>query len=69
MQRFRGFGFTPHSRRGSHLKLRRVLPDGTKQTLTVPVHPTVKLGTLYAIFTQALRYIPEAGLRGHFYTD
>jgi hypothetical protein len=29
----------------------------------------VKVGTLHAIFTQAVRFIPEAELRQHFYTD
>jgi len=31
-----GFGFGVVSQRGSHAKLRRVLSDGTKQTLTIP---------------------------------
>jgi predicted RNA binding protein YcfA (HicA-like mRNA interferase family) len=65
----REFGFTVHSQRGSHIKLRRVLPGGASQTLTVPAHETVKLGTLHAIFTQAARFIPEEELRRHFYTD
>jgi predicted RNA binding protein YcfA (HicA-like mRNA interferase family) len=63
------FGFAVHSQRGSHIKLRRILPDGTSQTLTVPAHQTVKLGTLHAIFTQATRFIPERDLRRHLYTD
>ena len=65
----REFGFAVHSQRGSHIKLSRVLPDGASQTLTVPAHGTVKLGTLHAIFTQAGRFIPEGELRRHFYTD
>jgi predicted RNA binding protein YcfA (HicA-like mRNA interferase family) len=69
VQLFRRFGFVVHSQRGSHIKLRRTLPDGTTQTLTVPAHATVKLGTLHAIFTQAIQFIPEAELREHFYTD
>ena len=69
VQIFRAFGFGAHTQRGSHLKLRRTLPDGTKQTLTVPAHETVKLGTLHAIFLQAARFIPEAELRRHFYAD
>ena len=32
------FGFTIHSQRGSHIKLRRTLADGTTETLTVPAH-------------------------------
>jgi hypothetical protein len=39
------------------------------QTLTVPAHATVKVGTLHAIFTQAIQFIPEAELREHFYTE
>jgi hypothetical protein len=46
-----------------------VLPDGTSQTLTVPAHETVKVGTLHAIFTQAAHFIPEGELRRHFYSD
>ena len=30
------FGFTVHSQRGSHVKLRRVTSEGRKQTLTIP---------------------------------
>ena len=33
---FSRFGFRIISQRGSHVKLRRVLPDETKQTLTIP---------------------------------
>jgi hypothetical protein len=46
-----------------------MLPDGTSQSLTVPAHASVKLGTLHAILTQAARFIPEPELRRHFYTD
>ena len=66
---FRGFGFTVHSQRGSHVKLRRIRADGATETLTVPAHQTIKLGTLHEILTQAARFIPEADLRPHFYTD
>jgi predicted RNA binding protein YcfA (HicA-like mRNA interferase family) len=66
---FRGFGFTVHSQRGSHIKLRRTLADGAVQTLTIPAHPEIKLGTLREILAQASRFIPEADLRPHFYTD
>jgi predicted RNA binding protein YcfA (HicA-like mRNA interferase family) len=65
----REFGFTVHSQRGSHIKLRRLLPDSSNQTLTVPAQGAIKLGTLHAIFTQAARFIPERELRRHFYTD
>ena len=66
---FRDFGFTILSQRGSHIKMRRVGPEGATETLTIPVHHEVKVGTLHAIFLQALRFIPEGDLRPHFYTD
>ncbi|MHB8619936.1 MAG: type II toxin-antitoxin system HicA family toxin [Chloroflexota bacterium] len=34
---FRDLGFDEVSRAGSHVKLRRVLADGTRQTLVVPL--------------------------------
>ena len=61
------FGFEVISQRGSHVKLKRILPDGTKQTLTVPLHDELDKGTLKAIIRQASRYIPEEELRRHFY--
>ena len=63
------FGFQPLSQRGSHVKLRRTLPNGRRETLTVVLHAEVDKGTLRAIYSQALRYIPEADLRNHFYID
>lgn len=33
---FSKFGFITVSQKGSHVKLRRTLPDGTKQALTIP---------------------------------
>ena len=66
---FRGFGFTVHSQRGSHMKLRRTRADGSTETLTIPAYDEIKLGTLHEIFTRALRFIPEADLRPPFYTD
>jgi len=61
------FGFEVVSQRGSYVKLRRILPDGTKQTLTVPLHDELDKGTLKAIIRQASRYIPEEELRPYFY--
>jgi len=63
------FGFEIASQRGSHAKLRRALPDGTKQTLTIPRHKELDKGTVRAIFRQAIRYIPEEQLRPLFYAD
>ena len=34
----RSFGFEVHSQRGSHVKVRRTVPGGEKQTLTIPRH-------------------------------
>ena len=62
------FGFQMASQKGSHIKLQRILPDGTKQTLTIPFHDELDKGTIKAIYRQALRYIPENELRDHFYT-
>jgi predicted RNA binding protein YcfA (HicA-like mRNA interferase family) len=64
---FSRFGFKVISRRGSHVKLRKVLADGTKQTLTIPIHEELDRGTLRAIFRQALRYVPEEELKPYFY--
>ena len=65
---FSSFGFTSHSQRGSHVKLRRTV-QGNQQTLTVALHDEMDKGTLRAIFRQALRYVSEADLRPYFYTE
>ena len=64
---FSKFGFEIVSQKGSHAKLRRILKDGTKQTLTIPIHDELDKGTLKAIFRQALRYISEKELKPYFY--
>jgi len=61
------FGFKVISQRGSHIKLRRILENGTKQTLTIPLHQELDRGTLRAIYRQALKYIPEEKLKPYFY--
>jgi predicted RNA binding protein YcfA (HicA-like mRNA interferase family) len=66
---FGSFGFAKLSQRGSHLKLRRLLAGGGRQTLTIVVHKEVDKGTLRAIYRQALRYIPESELMRHFFTE
>jgi len=50
-------GFAVCSQRGSHIKLRRVLASGEKQTLTVPRHRELDTGTCRAIVRQASRYV------------
>ncbi|MEO0019725.1 MAG: type II toxin-antitoxin system HicA family toxin [candidate division WOR-3 bacterium] len=63
------FGFEVHSQRGSHIKLRRISSAGEKQTLTLVTHKELDTGTIYAIFRQACRYLPEEQLRRYFYTE
>lgn len=62
------FGFEQVSQRGSHVKLQRIIDAEPKETLTIPVHSELDLGTIRAIFRQASRYIPTEELRQHFYT-
>ena len=62
------FGFQIHTQRGSHIKLRRTGASGEKQTLTIPAHKELDLGTLRAIIRQASRYIPENELVKKFYS-
>jgi len=38
------FGFVSESQRGSHVKVRRVLPSGVRQSLTVPLHREIDRG-------------------------
>lgn len=66
---FKKFGFEEISRKGSHIKLRRMSPKGNKQTLTVPNHKKLVKGTLKSIYNQALQYISEDNLKNHFYTE
>ncbi len=63
------FGFSIAGQKGSHIKLKRILEGGIKQTLTIPNHQELDKGTIRAIYNQALRYIPESNLRNFFYLD
>jgi predicted RNA binding protein YcfA (HicA-like mRNA interferase family) len=65
---FAKFDFKISSQTGSHVKLVRILLDGTKQPLTIPYHKELDKGTLKAIFRQALRYIQEEDLKPYFYS-
>jgi len=62
------FGFEVVATRGRHAKLRRTTTRGDQQTLTVPVHKDLDVGTIQAIYRQATRFIPEADLRTWFYS-
>jgi predicted RNA binding protein YcfA (HicA-like mRNA interferase family) len=64
-----GFGFIVHAQKGSHVKLRRIGPQGQKQTLTIPRHKELDTGTLRAIFRQTSQYVADTDLRPHFYTE
>lgn len=66
---FAQFNFKIVSQSGSHVKLRRVLPNSTRQTLTIPNHGELDKGTLKAIYRQALQYIPEEKLGFHFFNE
>lgn len=60
------FGFQVHTQKGSHVKLRRIGFTG-KETITVPNHQQLDIGTCRAIFRQASKYIPESELFNYFY--
>ena len=63
---FERFGFYVVSQRGSHIKLQRVTPDGTKQGLGLPNHKTIAKGTLASIYSKALLYIDGPDLDRYF---
>jgi predicted RNA binding protein YcfA (HicA-like mRNA interferase family) len=63
------FDFVMYSQKGSHVKLRRVTGTGEKQTLTIPLHEELDMGTLRAIMRQTSRYIPSELLEPYFLTD
>lgn len=62
-------GFEVVATRGSHAKLRRIIADGRRQTLTVPLHRELAPGTLRANLRQACRLVPEADLRPLFFGE
>jgi len=62
------FGFMEHSRKGSHVKLRR-RKAGKVQTLIVPDHKELERGMRREILDQASQYIPIDDLKPFFYAD
>jgi len=66
---FHRLGFSTISQRGSHVKLRRFSPAGSKETLTIPIHHQLDTGTLRAIVRQAERYLSEREIAAGFYVD
>ena len=63
------FGFRFLKQKGSHIKLRRTNSEGEKETLTIPNHKDIDIGTLHAIFRQSSKYILEEKLRNKFYSE
>jgi predicted RNA binding protein YcfA (HicA-like mRNA interferase family) len=61
-------GFALVATRGSHAKMQRTTAGG-RQTLTIPLHDELAVGTLQAIYRQALRYVEETALKPLFYSD
>ena len=57
--------------RGSHAKLVRTRrsSDGRdiREVLVVPVHRTTPIGTVQAIYRQAMRFVPEDELKAVFF--
>jgi hypothetical protein len=51
------------------MKLRRYTSEGHRQTISVPRHRELRLGTLHEIYQEAALYVPEELLREAFYTD
>ena len=66
---FSSFGFNISSQRGSQLKLLPVLPDGSKQILTIPLHDELDRETLKEIIRRASRFVPKEELKQFLRTD
>ena len=67
----KGFGFEVMSIRGSHAKLVRTTREGgereRREVLVVPIQKVPRIGTVRALYRQAIRFIPEEDLRPHFF--
>ena len=64
-----GFGFEVESMKGRHAKLARVTDAGKREILVVPVHDSLPIGTISAIYRQASRFVPQQDLRAEFFTE
>lgn len=62
-------GFEVAGTKGSHVKLRRLAVDGSRQTLTIPLHDALATGTIRAIVRQASKFVAEEQLTPLFFTD
>lgn len=61
-------GFEFGGQAGGHVKLRRWLANGQKQTLIVPSHRSLKIGMLRTLVKQAGEYLDDEQIRA-FYED
>lgn len=61
-------GFHVVDQHGSHVKVKRIV-EGEAQVLMIPNHKEIAKGTTRAIYAQALRFVPEAELHRHFYSE
>ena len=64
-----GFGFQKPLPTRQSCQVRRYLQDGSRQSLTVPLHDELDSGTVHAIYRQAVRFIPEPELRQYFHAE
>ena len=67
---FNKFGFVIVGQKGSHIKLRRnIILSGldVRQSLIIPNHKELSVGTLKAIYIQASKYISESELDPFFF--
>jgi predicted RNA binding protein YcfA (HicA-like mRNA interferase family) len=63
------FDFRRAYQRGSHVRMARTGPRGEHQTVTVPEHRGLDVGTLHSIFRQASQFVPADDLRPWFYRE
>lgn len=63
---FEKFGFVIVGQKGSHIKMSKL--SNKIEILVIPSHSSIAKGTLKAIYTQALAYIPESDLKRIFYS-
>ena len=61
------FDFFVVRQKGSHIKLKRVINNDIRQTITIPNHQELDKGTLKAIYNQISKYILETEIREYFY--
>ena len=64
---FETFGFYEVSQKGSHIKLRRISISGDRQTLVIPLHKKLDMGTTLGLYRQGTQYIDETELKDLFF--